>query len=151
MKSSASELSIGELAQEFGLASHVLRHWESVGVLEPPRRSGGRRRYSPDHRLQVALVLNAQEAGLSLARIRALVTAPDGGSRRARLTEHLAVLDDRLERLRAARAMVAHAVSCTAEDVLECPRMREILECTSSCSPLSGRDRPPAERLRDLP
>ncbi|MFD3687178.1 MerR family transcriptional regulator [Nocardiopsis sp. NPDC058631] len=151
MKSSASELSIGELAGEFGLATHVLRHWESEGVLEPSHRSGGRRRYSPAQRVQVALVLQAQEAGLSLAQIRGVVTAPDGGSRRARLAEHLALLDERLERLRAAREMVAHVVSCDAEDVLECPRMRGILESTSSCSALHARGRAAPGGRRDLP
>jgi len=134
-------MSIGELAGEFGLATHVLRHWESAGVLEPARRSGDRRRYAPEQRLQVALVLQAQEAGLSLAQIRGVVTAPDGGSRRTRLTEYLAVLDGRLERLRAAREMVAHVVACSAEDVLECPRMREMLEASSACPALHGRGR----------
>ncbi|GAA0991267.1 MerR family transcriptional regulator [Nocardiopsis tropica] len=149
MKSSASELSIGELAGEFGLAAHVLRHWEAEGVLEPARRSGDRRRYAPEQRVQVALVLQAQEAGLTLAQIRGVVSAPDGGSRRARLAEHLALLDERLERLRAAREMVAHVVSCGAEDFLECPRMREMLEASSTCPALHGRGRTPRERLPD--
>ena len=32
------EMTIGELAARFGLATHVLRHWEAVGLLGPERR-----------------------------------------------------------------------------------------------------------------
>ena len=33
-------LTIGELATRFGLATHVLRHWEDEGLLSPARRAG---------------------------------------------------------------------------------------------------------------
>ena len=151
MKSSESELSIGELAEPFGLATHVLRHWESVGVLEPSRRAGGQRRYTPEQRLRVALVLRAQEAGFSLEQIRELFGAEDGAARRDRLAEHLARLDERMARLRAVRDMVAHTLSCEAPDVLECPTMRAVLEETSvsECAAMHGRTHPP--NLRESP
>jgi DNA-binding transcriptional MerR regulator len=41
-------MSIGALAARFGLATHVLRHWESMGLLHPVRDAGGRRRYGAD-------------------------------------------------------------------------------------------------------
>ncbi|NYH52077.1 MULTISPECIES: MerR family transcriptional regulator [Nocardiopsis] len=146
MKSRERELSIGELAEPFGLATHVLRHWEAAGVLEPARRSGGQRRYTPEHQLQVALVLRAQEAGFSLAQIREVVGASDGAARRALLTEHLAGLDERLERLRSAREMVAHVVACESGDFLKCPTMRAMLEETamSECAATHGRTRSPS-------
>ncbi|GAB2517100.1 MerR family transcriptional regulator [Nocardiopsis aegyptia] len=127
MKSSDGELTIGELAADFGLATHVLRHWESVGVLHPARRVGDRRRYNDEHRFRVALILQAKAAGLSLEQIREVVEAPDGTARRDRLTAFLAELDERIERLRSARELVAHAVGCPHEDFLACARMREIL------------------------
>lgn len=141
MKSREAEFSIGELAATFGLASHVLRHWESVGVLRPSRRVGGRRRYTSQHRLQVALVLRAQEAGFSLAQIREMLDSPDGAARRAHLSGHLARLDERLRHLRAAREMVVHAMTCEAGDMLECPTTREILEesTPSECGLGNGR------------
>jgi DNA-binding transcriptional MerR regulator len=147
MKSSESELSIGELAEPFGLATHVLRHWESVGVLEPSRRAGGQRRYTPEQRLRVALVLRAQEAGFSLEQIRELFGAADGAAR----VEHLKRLDERVARLRAVRDMVAHTLSCEAPDILECPNMRAVLEegAVSECGAMHGRTHPP--RLRESP
>ncbi|WP_236700641.1 helix-turn-helix domain-containing protein [Allosalinactinospora lopnorensis] len=54
MKSTGTEYSIGEIAGRFGLATHVLRHWEAAGVLRPARRVNGRRRYDPEHLAQVA-------------------------------------------------------------------------------------------------
>lgn len=31
---------IGEIAGHFGLPTHVLRHWETIGLLSPARASG---------------------------------------------------------------------------------------------------------------
>ncbi|WP_121180885.1 MerR family transcriptional regulator [Nocardiopsis sp. Huas11] len=139
MKSSEGELTIGELAGDFGLATHVLRHWESVGLLHPARRVGDRRRYTDDHRFRVALILQAKAAGLGLDQIRAVVEAPDGPARRDRLTAFLAELDERIERLRSARDLVAHAVDCPHEDFLACSRMREILhDCRTPGNPAAG-------------
>ncbi|WP_416071592.1 MerR family transcriptional regulator [Streptomyces sp. ME02-8801-2C] len=36
----ASAMSIGALAARFGLATHVLRHGESMGLLHPVRDAG---------------------------------------------------------------------------------------------------------------
>ena len=40
MKSTNAALTIGEVAGRFGLPAHVLRHWESVGLLAPVRAEG---------------------------------------------------------------------------------------------------------------
>ncbi|WP_082376364.1 MerR family transcriptional regulator [Nocardiopsis sp. NRRL B-16309] len=132
MKSNDGELTIGELAGIFGLATHVLRHWESAGLLHPARRVGDRRRYNDGHRFRVALILQAKAAGLSLDQIREVVEAPDGAARRDRLTAFLTELDERIERLRSARELVAHAVDCPHEDFLACSRMREILHACAT-------------------
>ena len=45
-KTSTALRTIGELAAETGIATHVLRYWEkNVAALKPLRRSGGRRYY----------------------------------------------------------------------------------------------------------
>ncbi|MGY2062412.1 helix-turn-helix domain-containing protein, partial [Nocardia gipuzkoensis] len=36
---------IGDAAAELGIEAHVLRHWESVGLLTPPRTPSGHRSY----------------------------------------------------------------------------------------------------------
>jgi MerR-like DNA binding protein len=55
--------SIGAVARRFGLAPHVLRHWESIGLLTPAR-SGGQRRYDESDLARVAVILMSKEAGL---------------------------------------------------------------------------------------
>jgi DNA-binding transcriptional MerR regulator len=77
--------------------------------------------------VRVALILQAKTAGLSLEQIREVVEAPDGPARRDRMRAHLTELDERIERLRSARELVAHAVGCPREDFLRCPRLHEIL------------------------
>jgi MerR family transcriptional regulator, copper efflux regulator len=128
MKSSAVELTIGELADYFRLAPHVLRHWESVGVLTPARRVGNRRRYTSEQRFEVAFILRAQEAGVGLEQIREITAAPDGAARRQRLKEHLAELEARIARLTAARDAVDRVLHCPREDFLTCPNLRAALE-----------------------
>lgn len=140
---SGRELTIGELARSFGLATHVLRHWESAGVLEPVRRTGGQRRYTDGQRCQVALILRAQRAGMSLARIREALGAPDRQALRALLSAHLDELAQRMDQLREAMEMLEHSMACQHPKVLDCPRAQEILEdttaaCTEAAVPGEG-------------
>lgn len=46
-------VSIGELAAHFGLATHVLRHWEAMGLLAPRRTPTGQRTYRLPEQLNV--------------------------------------------------------------------------------------------------
>lgn len=109
------ELSIGDLAAEYGLAPHVLRHWEDIGVLVPARRRGGQRRYTQEQRHRVAVVLLAQRAGMSLKQIREVMDSPHVEERRALLTSHLAELEERMARLREARQIVEEGMVCPHE------------------------------------
>ncbi|MGK5741478.1 MerR family transcriptional regulator [Micromonospora sp. URMC 103] len=45
------------------MATHVLRHWEDVGLLSPARRVAGRRVYGSAHVTRLAEILLAKEAG----------------------------------------------------------------------------------------
>src|ERR1044072_4881292 len=71
-----SSLTIGEVAAHFGLPTHVLGHWESVGLLSPARVSGERRRYTREDMFRVASIVRAKQAGLPLPAIREIPTAP---------------------------------------------------------------------------
>src|SRR5690606_10903924 len=115
MKSSSVELSIGELAARFGLAPHVLRHWESIGLLRPARRVIGVRRFTAVNVGLVALIVRGNDAGFSLEQMRDLLVAPDGVTRRALLTVDWAALDAKIGHLPRARALVEHTLKCTAD------------------------------------
>jgi MerR family transcriptional regulator, copper efflux regulator len=62
------------VAERFGLATHVLRHWESEGLL-PPVRDGDRRRYTDADQNRVAAILLAK-AQAAMAMLEGALTCP---------------------------------------------------------------------------
>lgn len=121
MKSSDhdEELSIGELAGRFGLPTHVLRHWEDEGLIEPAARVNGRRRYTEAHAARVTMILRGKQTGLSLAQIRELFESPRDDHTEI-LLRHRARLDEQIESIEAARAMLDHMIACHADDATNC-------------------------------
>ncbi|GAA1584873.1 hypothetical protein GCM10009678_79320 [Actinomadura kijaniata] len=127
MKSSDS-LRIGELAARFGLAPHVLRHWEAMGLLVPADRVNGRRRYTRDHAVRVLTILRGKSAGMSLEQIREMLDASGREGRQALLRRHHEELERRLREIAASKALIEHAMQCTAEDFTQCPNYRRVLD-----------------------
>jgi DNA-binding transcriptional MerR regulator len=123
MKSS-EELTIGELAERFGLATRVLRHRESVGLIEPARRAGGQRRYGQDALVRVALILMGKEAGLGLRELSAVLSAPDPMDHRDLLRRHVVELEHRIARARTAKDLIEHALACPHR-FADCAHARE--------------------------
>jgi len=125
MKSSRRDIdwAIGEAASRFGLETHVLRHWEDVGLLTPERDGAGRRRYGLGDVVRLATIIRSKAAGMSLEQIAVLLDsgAPD---RHRVLQDHIAELDRRMEEMAHAREMAVHAYECRAHDVATCPRFR---------------------------
>jgi len=115
--------SIGELAARYGLATHVLRHWEDQGLLTPERDSAGRRWYGGDDVVRVAVIMRSKTAGMSLHQIRLLLDASAEG-RREVLEAHLADLDRRMAEMARSRDMTVHALDCRAHDIATCPNFR---------------------------
>ncbi|WP_020666234.1 MerR family transcriptional regulator [Amycolatopsis nigrescens] len=134
MKSSTA-FTIGELAGRFGLPTHVLRHWETAGLLSPPRTAGGRRYYGPADVTRIALILQGKELGFSLEQIHEVLGTDDPLARRAALRAQHVALTERITSAEAARQALAHAIDCTSEDFFTCPHFRRKLA-----------DRIPAER-----
>ena len=62
----------------FELPTHVLRHWESMGLLAPERDAAGRRRYREDDAYRVAAIVSSKAAGMSLDQIRSLLDSGAG-------------------------------------------------------------------------
>ena len=124
MKSSPElSLSIGEVAERFDLPTHVLRHWETEGLLRPARDAGGRRRYREDDIVRLAVIRRSRSAGMSIAQIAVMLDRGLKGRHEA-LFAHLADLDRRMQEIALAREMTAHAIECEAHDILACPSFR---------------------------
>ncbi|MEV8596099.1 MerR family transcriptional regulator [Streptomyces sp. NPDC052012] len=132
MKSSEDDggvgtLSIGELAGRFGLATHVLRHWEAMGLLHPDRDGGGRRRYGANDLTHVATILIMKEAGLSLSSIRSLSTTVDRATRREILHPVAEELRSTIAAAQAALDLIEGGLNCEYENVTQCPNYRRLI------------------------
>lgn len=116
-------LTIGEAAARFGLATHVLRHWESMGLLSP-QRNGDRRRYGEDDLYRIALVVRGKQAGLSLEDIAELHQAAGSEARKRILRQQQEALRKRIAEAQSALDLIDHGLACTSEDLMTCPRFR---------------------------
>jgi MerR family transcriptional regulator, copper efflux regulator len=121
------EYTIGELAARFGVATHVLRHWEDIGLLSPARREAGRRVYGPAHVTRVAEILIGKDAGFSLEQLRELFAAPDHDRRREVLRSQLAQVRERIARLTLSQKLLEHGLRCRHEDYQACPRFQDMV------------------------
>lgn len=120
-------MSIGEIAGHFGLATHVLRHWETMGLLSPERATGGRRRYVRSDLHRVAGILLAKEAGLALTDIRDILTTADLDKRRQITRRHCDELARRIEQMRAALNLLEGGLTCDYDDITECPHYQSLV------------------------
>lgn len=123
MKSNPGDLaalSIGEAAERFGLATHVLRHWETIGLLDPGRDENDRRIYSPGDLYRIAVILRAKEAGLGLDRVRDMLTTRNPAARRELLRRQRADLMRRIAEAEASLALIECALDCDHEDFTQC-------------------------------
>jgi MerR family transcriptional regulator, copper efflux regulator len=123
----ASEYTIGELAARFGLATHVLRHWEDMGLLTPARGVAGRRVYGPAHVTRVAEIMIGKDAGFSLEQLRELFAAPDRDRRREVLRARLAQVRQRIDRLTLSQTLLEHASRCRIPDYQSCPHFQAMI------------------------
>jgi MerR family transcriptional regulator, redox-sensitive transcriptional activator SoxR len=73
-------LTVGQVAERSGAAPSALRFYERQGLISADRTAGNQRRYRGDVLCRVAMIRVCQQAGLSLAQIRAALTeaVPDG-------------------------------------------------------------------------
>ena len=67
----AEHYSISELAQEFGVTTRTIRHYEDQGLLRP-QRNGQNRVFSSRDRARLKLALRSKRLGFTLGEIREL-------------------------------------------------------------------------------
>lgn len=111
---------ISDAAAALGVATHVLRHWEDVGVLVPERLDSGHRVYRAETIDRGRLILMCQRAGLSLAEIKEL-GAVGQGERVALIAAKRAGIAERIANLELADQFLAHVVTCVHPVISECP------------------------------
>ncbi|MFH8491275.1 MerR family transcriptional regulator [Streptomyces longisporoflavus] len=124
---SAVESKIGDAAALLGVATHVLRHWEDIGLLTPRRLPSGHRVYDDQAIGQARLIQICQRAGLSLAEIGQLAAGERGdriglvNAKRTRIAEHITNLE-------LADRFLAHLVRCIHPVISDCPECSALVE-----------------------
>ena len=128
---SAEELfTIGEVVQRTGKAASTIRYYEEIGLVSPPERISGRRRYPSEIVRELAIIETAQRAGLSLQEIRLLLEASpvDRGSteRLRQVAERkLPELNEVIARAQVVRGWLEDAAFCHCPTLNNCPLFDE--------------------------
>ncbi|MFF7310898.1 MerR family transcriptional regulator [Streptomyces sp. NPDC008137] len=110
---------IGEVAHRLGVAVHVLRHWDAVGVVVPDRTPSGLRDYSEEHLHRLRVLRACQGVGMSLPEIRQVLHRGE--------PERQDAIERQLHRIRTQRAQLedaerflVHVVDCEHDLLTRC-------------------------------
>jgi DNA-binding transcriptional MerR regulator len=116
------QLSIGEVARRSGVAATTLRYYEDSGLLRPPSRVAGRRRYDQSVMTRLEVIGLCKAAGFSLDEIRVLLTDGDPGrpASRTLAESKLIDIDAQMATLRRAREIIEWAMNCPCATVDAC-------------------------------
>ena len=97
-------VTIGELADEFGITTRTIRFYESRGLIKPERK-GANRSYSRKNRARLMLILRGKNLGFTLEDIAEYLSLYDADPGQLAQTKMLlAEVEDMLEDLTKKRA-----------------------------------------------
>lgn len=120
-----TELTISEVARQAGVRASAIRYYESMGLLPPPQRVSGQRRYNSDILRRLAFIQTAQSVGFSIAEMQLLLHELDGGAplstrwqtlAQQKLTEVNALL----QRAQSMKRMLEKGLDCNCSDLEQC-------------------------------
>jgi DNA-binding transcriptional MerR regulator len=120
---------VGELAEQLGVTTRTLRHYEAEGLVSP-RREGANRVYSARDRARLRLILRGRRFGMTLAECREIVDMYDGAasSERQQLTTLLGRLDEIADDLRRRAADLRRTLDEVEDVAGQCRRRLDQLE-----------------------
>lgn len=115
-------LSITEVSGLTGVRPSALRYYESVGLIAPVARHGGRRHYDAAVIARLGIIALCQNAGFTVAEMSELLDPATGGRRRwqALAERKLDELDHKVTALRAMQAHLRAALACDCGDAEGC-------------------------------
>ncbi|WP_341248234.1 Cu(I)-responsive transcriptional regulator [Cupriavidus pauculus] len=126
-------MNIGEAAQASGVSAKMIRHYESIGLVDaPPRTEGGYRRYDERAVHTLRFVRRARNLGFSLDEIRGLLSLWHDRRRasadvKALTLKHVADLEVKIAELAAMRdTLRALAEACSGDERPDCPILSDM-------------------------
>jgi MerR family transcriptional regulator, redox-sensitive transcriptional activator SoxR len=119
------ELTISEVARQAGIRASAIRYYESVGLLPPPPRVSGQRRYQAGILRRLAFIQAAQSVGFSVAEMQTLFQELDGAAPlsarwQSLAQQKLAEVDTLMLRARSMRRMLQQGLHCSCSDLEQC-------------------------------
>jgi len=127
---------IGEVARQTAIKVPTIRFYEQIGLLPAPQRfEGNRRCYRESDVRRLAFVRHARELGFEIGTIRTLLALQDRpeiscGQIDALVGDHLAAVDDKINRLVALREELQQILACCKGGrVAECRVIGSIAKC----------------------
>jgi MerR family transcriptional regulator, redox-sensitive transcriptional activator SoxR len=121
----AEDLAISDVARVFGLRTSAIRYYEQIGILPPPMRKNGQRRYGNNALFRLAVVQRARETGFTLEEIRELFFGFPPGTpppkRWHKLSERkIAELQERMKQLKLIESLLKRVENCRCDALEEC-------------------------------
>lgn len=115
-------LTIGEVARRAQVATTALRYYEKVGLLPPPRRVGGQRRYDETVLGRLEVIRLCKCAGFTLDDIVVLFAddVPGRPTSRALAQAKIAEIESRMAELARARTIIEWGMACTCPSIDAC-------------------------------
>jgi len=119
------DMAISDVARVFGLRTSAIRYYEQIGILPPPMRKNGRRRYDDSAIFRLAVVQRARETGFTLEEIRELFFGFAEGTpppkRWHRLSQRkVAELRERIKRLQLMETLLKRVEECRCDALDQC-------------------------------
>jgi len=118
-------MKIGELASRTGLNASAIRYYEARGLLAPPYRTRGQRRYPDDAVYRVRLISFASAMGFTLGEIRIFLSglrdnAPIGPRWKKMAYRKLDEVERNIERELRLKSLLEHMLRCRCASLRVC-------------------------------
>jgi MerR family redox-sensitive transcriptional activator SoxR len=120
-----SGMSISTVARQAGLQPSAIRYYERVGLLRPPARAQGQRRYDTRVLEQLAVIGIAQQAGFTIAEIKTLLhgftpSTPAAARWRALAERKLTEVDALIARAHEMKRIIEASLACGSLNLEDC-------------------------------
>ena len=121
-------MNIGDAASASGVSAKMIRHYETVGLIQAPKRTeSGYRQYGDGEVHTLRFIRQARDLGFSIPEIGELLSLWQNRRRPSRLVKalaegHIRALEQKVQELSAMKSTLEHLVHCCHGDERpECP------------------------------
>lgn len=120
-------MKIGQLASSANLNASAIRYYEKMGLLVPPQRLGGQRRYPAEALHRVLLIRFASEMGFTLSEIKLFLSGlrdntPVGPRWKKLAARKLVEVEQNIARSLKLKALLQGLCRCHCASLQQCVR-----------------------------